>query len=301
MHFPTSSEGTTFLIVAAQKEEKADKRDVMAKEAAEQFVKGLKNQDIESIMGVVDVPFFVGGKKSTNLIDRGQLREFLERVLAVEPPPKEHTYRATIPISSFPENSSTDQLKELFQKSLEKTDRIVFFHPPRRILATAVRFRDGQAKVVGIRSPVSPLILAMAAHERDRADKNVMRVRASALETAQRYLKAARAKELDELVKLSHIPWYADGTHIIQEREKLKQLLQSDWIDFANDARFPSQVFGLIQFGDYGELYGGERLRADQLLAKDDWIVFVGPNEKTGGFILVGTREGMTKVLGAGQ
>jgi hypothetical protein len=73
------------------------------------------------------------------------------------------------------------------------------------------------------------------------------------------------------------------------------------WIDPKVNARFPSEVLGLIRLGEIGDLYGGTRLRTDEVVSKDDWVVFVGQNAKAMGFFLVKMREGKGKVVGAGQ
>jgi hypothetical protein len=113
-------------------------------------------------------------------------------------------------------------------------------------------------------------------------------------------LKAAKAEELDSLVTLSDVPFYDDGTDIIKDRTVLKKLLKSAWVDFAKSDRFPSDVMGLIRFGEFGEPYGGERLLATEIVGTDGWLVFVGQkgNPKVG-MLLIRVREGKGKVVGA--
>jgi len=168
-------------------------------------------------------------------------------------------------------------------------------------MAVAVRCQKGEAKAVGVHSHLSPFVLTIVALEKDKGDKRVMQARKIAQETVQQVLTAAKAEDLENLVKLTDVPWYADGNKIIKDRDELNKSLKRGWVDRARSARFQPKVLGLIRHGELGDLYGGERLRADEVLGKEDWVVFIGQNGNPMGFLFVRLREGKGKVVGAGQ
>jgi len=287
--------------LAAQEKEKPDKRDEQAKDFAEKFMKALaKAEDFDAIKDKVDVPFFMAAERiaGKNLKDR----EEVQKNLGLPAPPSKQVYTALAVYSfgALPEKFFNEHEHKLLKETLTKTDRIVVLRA-RRLMAVAVRFKGDEAKVVGIRNHLSPLSLAIASQEKDQGDKRAIQARKVAQDTVQQFLKAAKAKDLDSLVKLNDVPWYSDGEEILKDRQKLNDFLKRIWIDRASSAQFPSDVLGLIKIGEFGDPFGGERLPATDVVTKDDWLVFVGQNGIARGFMLVRMRDGVAKVVGAGQ
>jgi len=145
-------------------------------------------------------------------------------------------------------------------------------------------------------------VSAMRAEQHEDGDKGGVHARETAKETAQTFLKAAKGKDLDALVKLTDIPWFDDGTQIIKDRAKLKELLKSAWVDFADDERFPSKIVRVATFRESRHMFQGQRQElADEVLAKDDWVVFLGRDGKSKGMLFVRLRDNRAKVVGAAQ
>ncbi len=285
----------------AQEKGHADKRDAAAKEIAEKFMTALmKGDDVDRVMKTVGVPFFAAGEKFAAKVfnDPEQLKEMLDKPAA--PPKYELKVLTVYPFGALPASFFGDNDHKLVKEILKKDDRIVMVRH-QRLMAVAVRFTDGDVKVVGLRAQASPLSMAAASHERDKADKAIMQSRAAAKETATQFLKAVKDQNLDALVKLNDVPWYEDGTSIINEEAKLKDFLKRIWVDRAKNAKLPSDVVGLIRCGEIGDLYGGTRIPTANVAAKDDWLVFVGNDGMARGFFLVKMRDGKGKVVGAGQ
>ncbi len=283
-------------------QEKADKRDLLAKDTAEQFLAAVWKQDIETAMRTVDVPFFFNGRETIK--DRGRLKTGLESMFSPPLPQVEQKVRAIYSFGSLPSHFFSNKDHELLAKLLEKTDRIVLLQLPRRLIAIAVRFQDTKAKVVGIRFPLPPLTLFIVAQEQEKGDKRTQQAKEAAKETVLRFLKTAKAKDLDSLAKLADVPWYSDGNRIIKDRDDLKKILKSTWVDLVDQGRpLPTDVNRTTTYGEIREQFKEPRRElADQVFAKDDWAVFVGgPGKQRGGVLFVRVREGKGKVIGVAQ
>ncbi len=287
--------------LVAQEKEKGDKRDLLAKDAAEQFVKAIKSQDIDKVMQTVDVPFFLEGKVTN---DREKLKNSFEPMLAEVPPELEFQFRDLTEFGTFPASFLRDHEHDLLMDLLDKKDRIVLFQVENRVIAVPVRVQETKAIVVGIRSDLSLLTLAMAAHRKEQEDKSKVQAKSAAQTTVQRFLQAAKAKDLDGLLNLTDVPWYSDGNQVIKNREELKKMLKSTWVDVLDQRRIlPVDVFLVISFGGIRELLQEQRQElADQVFAKEDWAVFVrGERKDKRGIIFVRVREGQGKVIGVSE
>jgi hypothetical protein len=139
-------------------QEKADKLDVLAKEAGEQFIKAIQT-DIEAVMKMVDVPFCYLGARE-NIKDRQLLRVKLELIVQRNQETKKTVKLKLQSISSF--GDFEEQFKdfkrdlELLKEVLEKADRVLIYTQADDLkrddrTAVFVRIREGKPKVVGIR------------------------------------------------------------------------------------------------------------------------------------------------------
>ncbi len=284
--------------IVAQEKGKTDKRDLQAKQAAEQFMNAItKPEDIESVMKAVDVPFFFDGREIEN---RDQLKTILQSIID-EASGIQHNVRAVSNFGSLPEMVFSDHDHKVLEKILEKQDRIVFFQVQRRVIAIAVRIKENKAKVAGIRPDLSLLTLVIVAQAAEKRDKRTVQAREIAKATAQQFLKAQTAKDLDCLVELADVPLFSDG-RIIKDRDELKKKWKSA-LDRSDQGQVPTDVFLIASYAGMRELFREPRSQvADGFFAKDDWAVFVrGGRKNKGGMIFVRVREGKGKVIGVGE
>lgn len=131
--------------------------DKLAKEAAEQFVKAVQVEDIESLVKIMDVPFFIHGGI---IKDQDELREIFadlfqeKNMTQLNFQIKEvQTYEKIEEEWKKKKDKDGDDIKKL---NLGKGDRIVILTvtaPQGREERTLllVRIREGKVKVVGLR------------------------------------------------------------------------------------------------------------------------------------------------------
>jgi hypothetical protein len=157
LNFSTSEDGTSFLVVADESvaaKDKADKRDMLAKTAADEYLKAIQSQDLDAVMKMVDVPFFVPRSKE-NIKDRESLRSEMELLVKRDQRGVKVKVEAIYSVANFVEKFKLgagvrDRMKEV----AEAADRVVVYTlitEPKRDdrAAVLVRIRDGKAKVVG--------------------------------------------------------------------------------------------------------------------------------------------------------
>lgn len=154
---------------------------------------------------------------------------------------------------------------------------------------------------------VGPVVLCLAqsipAQEKEKEEKPSA-AKDAAKRTVLQFLNAAKAKDLEALVKLTDVPWYSDGNRIIKDRAELKKDLKMNWIELAAQGRpLPTEVFRIASYAEIRELIQEPRRKlADDVFAKDDWVVFVQDNAKEKqGVLFVRLRDGKGKVIGAGE
>ena len=119
-----------------------------------------------------------------------------------------------------------------------------------------------------------------------------------AKEAAEQFLKAAKAKNLDGLMKIADVPWYSDGV-VVKDRDELKQGLE---FSLRGTRPPPSEVIRITTYGEIRELLKKDRREpADEVLVKDDLAVFVGQKGKPMGVLFVRVRDGKAKVTGTAE
>ncbi|HYT91021.1 MAG TPA: hypothetical protein VEL76_20080 [Gemmataceae bacterium] len=296
----------SFLIVATlpaqetEKADKADKGDQQAKEAAEQFLKALLKPDLEAVMKTVDVPFCLQGRE--NIKDHERLKKLLESFLAPALAKWEYKAGAVAAFGSLPENIFSESEHKLFKEILTKTDCIVLFPLPRRATAIAVRVEETKARVVGIRFGLSPLTLAFVAEQKDKGDKRAVQAREIAKETVQNFLKAGKTKDLESIMKLVEVPWSNGGLRTIKDREELKKQFSNS---LEQGRGMPgADIFLIARYGPIRELFAEPGRDFDQIVGKEDWVVFTrgeGKQKENVGMLFVRVREGEGKIIGAGR
>jgi hypothetical protein len=281
------------LLLAVETDEsgKANPRDARSAEVAEAWLAAILRQDAEAAMKTASVPFVFDGRGTIK--DRDKLRSSLSRLF-----PQSRVnckLHGTYQFDALPKSAFEDRIA--LEEVLGKTDHVVVFQLARRGIAVAVRSKEGT--IVGV--SVGPwLHWAAAAEESGNPDKRALRGREVAQKMALQFLKAATAKDLEGLLKVVDVPWYDDGTRVLKGREELEQFLKRRVVESTKDAPLP-QVLGLVRVGRAGQLYGGERLRPDEAVTKEDWIALVGRDRQAFGFLLLRVRDDECKVVGTGQ
>jgi len=139
--------------VSGQDQDKPDKRDLLAKEATERFVKALIAEDVGAVMKVADVPFFWDGRQIVQ--ERDKLRVEFERVFARKDLTQlQYEIKECHAFDKLPKNAFSESDRKLLGGILENSDRIVLVMwkaPARDGMAIAVRIREGKATVAGFR------------------------------------------------------------------------------------------------------------------------------------------------------
>lgn len=134
-------------------DDKPDKRDLLAKEATERFVKALIVEDAGAVMKTADVPFFWDGREIIQ--ERGKLQTEFERVFARKDLTQlKYELKECHAFDRLPKNAFNEKDLKILSEILEKTDRVVLVMwkaPARDGMAIAVRLRDGKATVAGFR------------------------------------------------------------------------------------------------------------------------------------------------------
>jgi hypothetical protein len=296
---------------AALEKEPPDKRDGQAKDAAEEFVKAISKANIEQVMKIVDVPFYFGAAEEDRetIKDRDSLKKKLEATL--RPDPVEYKVVAISSFGSLPEALFHDLLpketdetlftqgdQKLLKEILKKEDRVVFFMIERDVLwAVAVRAQDRKAKVLGVRTHLSRLGLAILVQDREKRDKATEPAREKAKEAALAFLKAIKAKELEGTLKLADVPWLSNGQQIIKDADGLKKRLVSI---LRRSQALPDEVLPIsVTYGGIKDMFKEKRQQfADKVLTKDDWAVVVGRKGKATELVWVRVRDGKGKVIG---
>lgn len=274
----------------AQEKAKTDAADTQAKEVADQFMKGIMGQDIQAVMRTVEVPFFLTGKHILN--DRDQLKDKLEG-LATGADQIDDKFRGTYRFGSLPEGFCKARDFKALTTILKKTDPVFAYEVPRRLINLAVATREGKPKVVAL-LPTGLLSLAVIRQEKGNHDKTTLQAMKAVKDVVEEFLKAANSRDLDGLLKAADLPWYSDGTNIIKTQAALQKELKSDWVD---DRQFPSQMLGMTKVEDFSQLLGKQRLRPEEVLTKDDWVVILGRDGEAG-YLFVRVTDGKAKIVG---
>ncbi|VTU02349.1 unnamed protein product [Gemmataceae bacterium] len=125
-----------------------ERANAQAKGAAEEFLKAMKAEDVQELMKVVDVPFFVDGKQVIK--EREQVEALFIKVFRNKDLTQiDYTIKEVHPAAKLPDLVHKPQ-RELAEKTVGDTDRVVLVVIGKDTVVVLVRFqRDGKAKVSG--------------------------------------------------------------------------------------------------------------------------------------------------------
>src|SRR5262245_21257945 len=122
-----------------------------------------------------------------------------------------------------------------------------------------------------------------------------------AKEVVGEFVKAVKAKDLDEVMKVAGVPWFADGKHVIKDADELKKYLKSRLDGVTNPERIPSDVVRVERWDKFPrreKLDAEAQKMVDDVVGKDGLVVTLGRDGKDVGAILVRVEDGKAKVVG---
>jgi len=130
-----------------------EKNEKLARQAAEEFLKAVKAEDLDATMKAVDVPFFMDGQR--NIKDRDELRkEFASIYDKKDLTQIAFEVKEVHAFEKFQDKFS-EKDRELLKEVAGKGDFIVHVEiatpGKKEAVALVVRLRDGKAKVAGLR------------------------------------------------------------------------------------------------------------------------------------------------------
>lgn len=89
----------------------ADKRDLLAKQVAEAYMRAVWKQDVEAVMKCVDVPFFWDGRR--NIDEVPTLKNEIQRILNRDRSGTTFKVKAVYSFAELPKETLKDEHREL--------------------------------------------------------------------------------------------------------------------------------------------------------------------------------------------
>jgi hypothetical protein len=132
-----------------------DEPDEQAKVAVHQFMKSFRTKDIDGLMSSVDVPWFHKGEKIVR--DRDEVRHSFQALFAKKDDLDSIRYEIkTVIAYEAVREAMNDDERKLIDQVLNKTDRVILLQidkpKNKEIVVLLVSFKDGAAKVVGLKT-----------------------------------------------------------------------------------------------------------------------------------------------------
>ncbi|HUR54612.1 MAG TPA: hypothetical protein VMZ71_10805 [Gemmataceae bacterium] len=118
-------------------------------------------------------------------------------------------------------------------------------------------------------------------------------------------LKAIKAKNVDDAVKLTGTPYYfsMDGKdELIEKADVVKDKIKLALDKPIDEAKLPTDVLEVVPLEKAKEKFGGknaERMAViEKAMGKDGFVVVVGKDGKPAGGFLVAMKDGKAKIVG---
>jgi len=122
-----------------------------------------------------------------------------------------------------------------------------------------------------------------------------------AREVVGQFVKAVKAKDVDAVMKVAGVPWFADGKEVIKSEDELKRYVTLKLDGLTNPDRVPSEVIRVERWDKFPrreKLGADEAKKVDEIVGKDGLVVILGRDGKDAGAILVRVEGGKVKVVG---
>jgi hypothetical protein len=146
-------------------------------------------------------------------------------------------------------------------------------------------------------SSVAVLVLWVGSNLSLAADKPEDQAKAA----VEQFVKAVKAKDVDAVMKVAAVPWWAGGNDVIDSADGLKTYLKVKLGARENAERIPSEVLRVERWDKFPrrEKLGPEAMKkVDEVVGKDGLVVTMGKEGKGVGAILVRVEGGKAKVVG---
>ena len=122
-----------------------------------------------------------------------------------------------------------------------------------------------------------------------------------AKEVVGQFVKAVKAKDVDAVMKVAGVPWFADGKEVIKSEDELKTYVKSKLDGLKDPDRVPSEVIRVERWDKFPrreKLGADDAKKVDEVVGKDGLVVILGRDGKDAGAILVRVEGGKVKVVG---
>lgn len=149
-HEPNAVQALPSTTSAASDQDKDEKRDAKASAAVEQFLRSLRAKDLDSLMKVLDVPFFLDGRKIVT--DRAELRKEFSELLADKDFSKLVWKIKEVKTHEEMKGKLAKKDAQMLKDIVQNDDLVVHVILNERDGALLfVRFRAGRVQIVGLR------------------------------------------------------------------------------------------------------------------------------------------------------
>jgi hypothetical protein len=127
-----------------------------------------------------------------------------------------------------------------------------------------------------------------------------------AKDTALAFLKAAKARNLDDAVKLTGTPYFSqkgDEVKLLDKADDVRAALKTGFDRPINEETFPTDVVEIVPAAKVKEKYGAKTKPEtfeliEKALGKDGFVVVLGKDKKPTGGVMIAMKDGKAKIVG---
>jgi hypothetical protein len=113
--------------------------------------------------------------------------------------------------------------------------------------------------------------------------------------------KALKAKSLEGALKVIDVPFLKDNGKIVNNQGELKKYLEAAIAAIKDPDTAPVEIIAVLPYAKAREKANEDDRKAlDQVLNKNDWVVFIGRENRRIYSALVRVKDGKAKVVGLG-
>jgi hypothetical protein len=118
---------------------------------------------------------------------------------------------------------------------------------------------------------------------------------------ASDFSKALKAKDLEGALKVVAVPFMKDNGQIVNDQDELRKYLKEAIAAIKDPSTAPVEIIDVVPYAKARDKANqDDRKASDQVVSKNDLVVFVGREKKRIFSVLVRVREGKAKVVGLG-
>ena len=122
----------------------------------------------------------------------------------------------------------------------------------------------------------------------------------SARQAVTAFLKAIATKNVDAILKTTDAPFLTDGLILLKTKDQVRKYL-NDEIASAPANEMADSILGVIPYEKSREITDPRMLKErDKVLKNGDYLVGIGRNQLSRGWLLVKVRGGRAAIVGIG-